>query len=117
MNPLEREISEIYRKQRWQVLRAGWPDFLLVRNGYLVGIEVKSPPDKISAVQARMFNALSLLIPIVEVRKGIGWGSNVNLGDGGTCYELIYSDPNSPTDPFLTAQQCKMLGAAKWGKP
>jgi VRR-NUC domain len=59
-NKSERAFVEMAkRKGHGPVIRAGWPDFLLVtREGRTIAVEVKGPGDRISRAQARTFAAL-----------------------------------------------------------
>jgi hypothetical protein len=45
-------------KQGSKVLRNGWPDFLVERDGEVFAVEVKQGPDDLSDAQVRMFAAL-----------------------------------------------------------
>jgi len=40
-NPAEKMFSEIARKQGWRVSKRGWPDFICMRKGEIMLIEVK----------------------------------------------------------------------------
>lgn len=56
------------------ILKSGWPDFLLSRDGATWAVEVKRPADKVSSAQLLMHAALRQagLRVEVEVVPGIG---------------------------------------------
>ncbi len=45
-NPREREVAMKYVAQGWHPMRAGWPDFLMVRDGEVIAVEVKAQSQK-----------------------------------------------------------------------
>ena len=51
----------VSRGRNARVLRAGWPDFLILEDGKGYAVEVKRWPDRVSARQAEMFEALESL--------------------------------------------------------
>lgn len=59
LTPFEQRVYDHYQKYGWQVLRNGWPDFLLVKGQKVVGIEAKSATDKLSTEQKRMHTVLA----------------------------------------------------------
>lgn len=59
MNKAEYEVWDAERAiPNTRILRRGWPDFLVERNGGIFGIEVKTPNDKLSADQELMHATL-----------------------------------------------------------
>lgn len=46
------------RRRQTKVMRAGWPDFMLVEDGRIYAVEVKSKYHRVSAVQAAIFETL-----------------------------------------------------------
>lgn len=54
----EREFLERALGRGARVLRNGWPDFLIERDGETFAVEVKRGTDDVSDAQARMFEAL-----------------------------------------------------------
>jgi hypothetical protein len=41
-----------------EIFRAGWPDYLMIEDGKIYGVEVKTRPDNVRPRQAKMFTAL-----------------------------------------------------------
>lgn len=58
LKPAEREFLERAMGQGARILRNGWPDFLVERDGKTFAVEVKRGADDVSDAQARMFAAL-----------------------------------------------------------
>lgn len=58
LKPAEREFLARAMGKDARVLRNGWPDFLVERDGETFAVEVKRGTDDISGAQARMFEAL-----------------------------------------------------------
>jgi hypothetical protein len=70
VNATEQKAKDLLEKLGWRVLRNGWPDFLCESDagkGYckVVGVEIKSPSDRLSSEQQLMHSALLRIgIPI-----------------------------------------------------
>lgn len=82
MNDLEKSVREKYIQEGWTVLRDGWPDFLVFRQGVngkteLRGIEVKSKTDVIRSNQHIVLTLLAQVMKIQVVLEG------ASLGDTG----------------------------------
>jgi len=59
MNELESEFYEQAIRYGYTVLKRGWPDFLIVKDGKAQGVEVKSPNDVVTNEQMTMMNTLA----------------------------------------------------------
>jgi VRR-NUC domain len=73
MNALETKMSDSLTKGGWTVLKQGWPDFLIYREGvgriHVAGVEVKSASDKLSEQQELMHRVLRAVgLPVHTVR-------------------------------------------------
>jgi hypothetical protein len=58
LTPEEYKIRKQYEDQGFTVLRGGWPDFLAIKDGQVIGVEVKAGSDKLSKAQEAMHKAL-----------------------------------------------------------
>jgi hypothetical protein len=96
MNKLECEVQRIYERKGCRVLRSGWPDFLMIRGRQLFAVEVKSESDEVSAAQRLIFDALSLRLPVFQVRPGVGYADNLAGRDGVIYRELLWRGPDLP---------------------
>ena len=66
MNDTERQARDIFEAQGWKVLRAGWPDLLMVRCGEVQAVEVKSGNDRVKPHQKACHDVLNQSgIPVV----------------------------------------------------
>ena len=74
MNKSEKAFVEKY-KEKYQILRNGYPDFLLIdkKSGDALFVEIKTGSNKLSKGQREMFRALKTYtdIPIGIYRNGI----------------------------------------------
>lgn len=61
MNPSEFKFCEEAIDDGYEVLRSGWPDFLLLKDGKAIFVEVKRGSDRLTTGQLRMMRALKLL--------------------------------------------------------
>lgn len=52
------------------VLRGGWPDFLVTAPGYMFAVEVKTMNDRLSQAQFDMLDTLSRVMPVFVERDG-----------------------------------------------
>lgn len=65
LNWSERQFLQKAVGKSARVLRNGWPDFLVQRDGKTIAVEVKRGADDLSDTQIRMFDALGLVgIPV-----------------------------------------------------
>ena len=81
MNDLELRVKKDLEAEGWEVLRNGWPDFLLVKrnkNGRVIeaqAVEVKRADQAAEPHQKNMLLALSdLKIPAFIAEEGPGYG-------------------------------------------
>lgn len=66
-------MAEKFRGAGYEVLRRGWPDFLLYRGGTVAFVEVKDRYDKLSKDQQRMaviLTELGLKVCCIRRKKG-----------------------------------------------
>lgn len=70
LNARERHAYARLRAEGKTVLRAGWPDLLVIDGDEVYGVEVKSPSDKVSQRQQEMHDALGRAGLRVEVVRG-----------------------------------------------
>jgi Holliday junction resolvase len=66
-NYSEEKIRKQYEAKGFTVLRGGWPDFLAIKDGQVIGIEVKSGNDKLRPAQEKMHKALPFCTIIERV--------------------------------------------------
>lgn len=66
---IEAKFFQLASKRGWKLYRSGWPDFLLLSEGKLLFVEVKSANDRLSATQLELFEALSKL----GIRVRVWW--------------------------------------------
>lgn len=59
MNLQEEQFQIEFEKMGYTVLRNGWPDFLIVKDGAIAGVEIKGKNDTIKPNQQRMMDILS----------------------------------------------------------
>lgn len=59
MNIDEEEFKDKFEAMGYTVLNSGWPDFLIMKDGVIAGVEKKSKHDAIEPNQQKMMNALS----------------------------------------------------------
>ena len=57
-NHAEEKFLRVALSKGDELLRSGWPDFMLLRDGKFMGVEVKRGSDRVSPSQAKMFAAL-----------------------------------------------------------
>lgn len=70
MNKNEQRIHDELQNQGYEVFRAGWPDLLVMKNGVVRLIELKTPLDKLSLAQVKLHDALKRGLGLtVEVMK------------------------------------------------
>lgn len=58
LNARERHVYNTLRAEGKTVLRAGWPDLLVIDGDDVYGVEVKSPVDRVTERQAQVHEAL-----------------------------------------------------------
>lgn len=66
MDTLTKRELKVYlnaRREGWEVLRAGWPDFLLLKDGKIKLVEVKRRGERLKPHQARMKEVLGKHFP------------------------------------------------------
>jgi VRR-NUC domain len=72
MNNTERIAADAYEREGWEVLRSGWPDFLLTRErGGVIEIafaEVKNEDENPRPNQKKILNLLKRLAPTTVCR-------------------------------------------------
>lgn len=76
-NWCERRLEETALKEKFKLLRGGWPDYVLIKGGKVTFIEVKPNGAHISEVQSRMFSLI----------KALGW--QVMIAVNGDLEDLI----------------------------
>jgi len=86
MSAFENKVAEQYRSQGWTVFRSGWPDMLCVRSNIdgtisIMAVEAKTSRDLFRGNQKKVCTALSLVMPVREVREGPGYGDTLNRND------------------------------------
>lgn len=80
MHSFENRVEQFYKRQGWQVVRAGWPDFLVYKEGLLpFCIEAKGPKDWVRPHQAKIHELLLKIgLPTLIVTPD-NLGANVSL--------------------------------------
>src|SRR5438094_498260 len=95
MNALETKISDALAKRGWPVIRRGWPDFLIYREGQagqyrVAAVEVKSDSDHLSEQQEEMHRVLRAVgLPVHVLRPDF---VNKRRMGGKTCAVLTASE-------------------------
>jgi hypothetical protein len=69
LNARERKVYLRLKREGKTVLRAGWPDLLVIDGDDVYGLEVKAPGDKLNARQVETHAALKSAGLRVEVEK------------------------------------------------
>ena len=85
MSKFEDKVVDVHRELGWNVLRNGWPDFLMYRevDGKLEvrAAEVKSENDALRPNQIKMLDLLSRLVPTFLIEEGTGYGDYLKRND------------------------------------
>lgn len=72
-NRVERMVRLEYKRLGWRPMRAGWPDFLMVRETpdgiEILAVEAKSKNDDLSLDQFQLLTKLSTVMRVVVVKE------------------------------------------------
>ena len=72
MNKNEKRYYNKLTKEGWKVAHAGWPDFIVIKNGKVRLIELKSGNDRLSTRQKEMHKlikeGMSIEVEVINMR-------------------------------------------------
>lgn len=60
-NPAEQRVLSRLLRAGFAVFRKGWPDFIAIKNGNVVAVEVRQGKDRLSGAQMGVLNILKTL--------------------------------------------------------